>query len=328
MKIRKIAPLLAVAICVSLTGCGSSTDSADNASAVQEDAGAEKEDIERASAETSEQDEENQDESQKLDLTGSWEQSGKNPESYQAGYIKDGVIEIYWMSDTDDTAMLYWSGTYEESGDGEDSYSWDSKNNTEKTSGALMASSDETKTFNYENWIISYQASAMGETTTIKLEKADKDYTYLSSEESDGSVNADSESFSDNVLVADDYTITITDYKIIQPGDTGNEYGEKPVIAFWYDTTNTSDSDDIDASSAWISSFEAVQDNDPNRINELEIASLPDEQFLDSQMEKIKSGGTVSNAEAYELDDLETPVTLIATDILGAEYGRQNFEIK
>lgn len=55
----------------------------------------------------------------------------------------------------------------------------------------------------------------------------------------------------------------------------------------------------------------------------------PDDSFLDSQMETIKQDGTVKNAVAYELDDLETPVTLIATQgIMGDELGKQDFNIK
>lgn len=59
--------------------------------------------------------------------------------------------------------------------------------------------------------------------------------------------------------------------------------------------------------------FEAVQDNDPDAVNTLEVAGLPDDQFLDSQLETIKKDGKVKNAVAYELDELENPVTLIAS---------------
>ena len=39
--------------------------------------------------------------------------------------------------------------------------------------------------------------------------------------------------------------------------------------------------------------------------------------------------GTVKNAVAYELDDLETPVTLVANQgLAGEELGRQDFEVK
>lgn len=138
---------------------------------------------------------------------------------------------------------------------------------------------------------------------------------------------ADGPSFADNVLTMDDYTITITDYKVIQPGETGNEYGEVPVIAFWYDTTNVADEDGLDPTSAWVMSFEVVQDNDPNAVNTLNMGMLPDEQFMDSQLQQIKVGGTVSNAVAYELDDTTTPVTVTAQDILGNQYGSQEFAI-
>lgn len=134
--------------------------------------------------------------------------------------------------------------------------------------------------------------------------------------------------FSDNVLVSEDVKIEITDYKVIPVGEPGNEYGEKPVIAFWYNTTNLSDKE-IDPSSAWIAMFTAIQDNNPNAINELNMGMLPDDQFLDSQVEVIKQGGTVANAVAYELDDDVTPVTLKATKgIAGEELGEQEYTIK
>lgn len=137
---------------------------------------------------------------------------------------------------------------------------------------------------------------------------------------------SDGPSFADNVLTMDDYTITITDYKMIRPGEEGNKYGDKPVIAFWYDTTNISH-DKLNPSTAWILVFEAIQDNDPNLVNTLSMGLLPDDRFLESQTQDIKVGGTVSNAVAYKLDDDTTPVTLVAENVLGGEYGRQEFSL-
>ena len=134
--------------------------------------------------------------------------------------------------------------------------------------------------------------------------------------------------FSDNILVSENAKIEITDYKVIPVGEPGNEYGEKPVIAFWYNTTNTS-GEEIDPSTAWIYCITVIQDNNPNMVNELEMGMLPDEQFLDSQMATIKKDGTVANAVAYELDDNTTPVILKATNgLLGEEIGEQTFEIQ
>lgn len=134
--------------------------------------------------------------------------------------------------------------------------------------------------------------------------------------------------FKDNEVKINDLKIKITETKVIPVGETGNEYGDKPVFAIWYETTNLTD-EEIDPSTAWISIFTAIQDNNPNSINELEMGALPDEKYLDSQLETIKKDGTVENAVAYELDDSETPVTLVANQgIVGDEIGRQDYEIK
>lgn len=122
--------------------------------------------------------------------------------------------------------------------------------------------------------------------------------------------------FNNSVLTTEDVTIAITDTRVIQVGEPGNEYGDVPVIAFWYDVTNNGADRDVTPSD-FIFYFNAFQDNDPNAENELNVGSLPDDQFLDSQLENIKVGGTVSNAVAYELTDTTTPVTLVASTDLG-----------
>jgi ABC-type glycerol-3-phosphate transport system substrate-binding protein len=134
-------------------------------------------------------------------------------------------------------------------------------------------------------------------------------------------------SFANSVFKSDEFEIKITEHRVIPVGETGNEYGDKPVIAFWYEVKNIND-DDLDPMLAWIFTFTAIQDNNPNAVNKLDVAPLPDEQFLNTQTEKIKIGGTVSNAMAYYLDDDTTPVTLVAADILGDEYGQQDFALK
>lgn len=134
--------------------------------------------------------------------------------------------------------------------------------------------------------------------------------------------------FKDSEAKLEDLKIKITETKVIPVGEPGNEYGDKPVFAIWFDTTNLSDKE-IDPSIAWLAVFTVIQDNNPNAVNELEVGALPDDTFLDTQSENIKKGGTVSHAIAYELDDLETPVTLVATQgIMGDELGRQDYTIK
>ena len=125
--------------------------------------------------------------------------------------------------------------------------------------------------------------------------------------------------FQDNILQAKDVRIEITDVKIQK-----ENYSNTDVIAFWYTITNLKDDDTVTPLD-WIFYFEAIQDNDPNIINTLKIASLPDDQFLDSQMARIKPGGSVPCAVAYILSDLKTPVTLKATQGLFEELGTQEF---
>ncbi|AXH37531.1 DUF5067 domain-containing protein (plasmid) [Humibacter sp. BT305] len=138
---------------------------------------------------------------------------------------------------------------------------------------------------------------------------------------------ANESSFENNVLTTPDLTIKITDVKTIAAGEPGNEYGKVPVIAFWYDITNTGDEEVSPMN--WLFLMTAYQDNDPNIENKLGVGSLPDQQFLDSQTAKIKKGGTVSNAVAYELSDTTTPVKLVASDSLGMgdDIGSMTFEL-
>lgn len=134
-------------------------------------------------------------------------------------------------------------------------------------------------------------------------------------------------SFKDGVLTTPTMKIEITEHKVVPVGEKGNEYGSKPVIAFWYKTTNLSD-EKVNPTD-FIMVISAFQDTNPNAENQLEVGALPDDKFLDTQLENIKKGGTVENAIAYELDDLETPVVLVASADLGAtEIGKVSYDLK
>lgn len=166
---------------------------------------------------------------------------------------------------------------------------------------------------------------------TEQVNKDDKTDNKAKEEEGDFVKTAADAYFDGTMLKGNTYSIKITDYKIIPVGEKGNEYGDTPVIAFWYDTLVSPDYDNsepVDPSTAWIMNFTAIQDNDPNMVNELNVAGLPDDQYLDSQIAEIKPGGTVSSAVAYELSDEETPVTLKAGSMLGQDFGQYDFKIK
>lgn len=135
--------------------------------------------------------------------------------------------------------------------------------------------------------------------------------------------------FADNLLTANDCVIRITDYKVIQPGEEGNKFSDKPIIAFWYEVTNISGKE-FSASTYWVALFDAYQDNNPNVVNKLEVGMSPaDSDLLDEQNAIIKKDGTAHGVTAYELTDTETPVILRAGNAIGTEvYGEEIYTLK
>ena len=103
------------------------------------------------------------------DLTGEWEAAGDSGESYQVATITEDTITIYWSSE--DASALYWAGSFVPPTSADEPYTWESVNDTEQTDHAIMASTDDTKTFTYEDGKISYEVSAFGVTGTVSLEK-------------------------------------------------------------------------------------------------------------------------------------------------------------
>ncbi len=105
-----------------------------------------------------------------LDLKGTW-QCDPVDGTYMKATITDNVIEIDWVMDEGKTNATYWVGSYGAPTTATNEYSWTSNNDHEKTETALLASSDDTKVFNYKDGIISFTASMQGVTKTIELKK-------------------------------------------------------------------------------------------------------------------------------------------------------------
>ena len=104
-------------------------------------------------------------------LTGDWQQSNsKAADSYQTATITWDAIDVDWVTDGGATKSLYWAGSFT-APTAAGNYSWDSTNDTAKTSGAMLASSSATKTFTYADGVISYSVSLLGTTTTVKLKQ-------------------------------------------------------------------------------------------------------------------------------------------------------------
>ena len=127
---------------------------------------------------------------------------------------------------------------------------------------------------------------------------------------------ADEQFFVDGVLDMPEVRIVITDTRVIQQGDEGNEYGDGPVVAIWYDMTNTGASPQEFMPEDFIYYFKVFQGE------ELSVGLLPDAAYVETQNALIDKGSTASGAIAYELVDLTTPVELVASGLLGGDYGR------
>lgn len=142
MKKKLLSIVLVAVVAIGLTACGGSGSSEDTAS------------------------------NEPLNLTGTWTQTNSNSEDmYQEANISGDAMEIYWVSNNGDTKDLYWAGTFTAPSESTDEYTWTSENDTNKTEAALLASTADTKEFTYKNGEITYEASAMGSTTTVRLEK-------------------------------------------------------------------------------------------------------------------------------------------------------------
>lgn len=105
-----------------------------------------------------------------VSLDGKWKQTNsKSADSWQAATITGSTVEVDWVSDNGDTTSLYWAGTVTLPTTAADTFTWTSNNDTSKTAGAMLASSDPTKVFTYDHGVISYPVSMLGTTTTVKL---------------------------------------------------------------------------------------------------------------------------------------------------------------
>lgn len=154
MKKRALAMIFAAFIAMPLAGCGSTSDETKTPSG---SAAFETENV-----------------AEVPDLTGEWKQiNSSSDDSYHAATISGDTIEIYWVSEDDESKSLYWAGTFVAPETADEPYSWDSENDHDQTDSALLASTDDTKTFTYEDGQISYEASAFGTTQTVRLEKQD-----------------------------------------------------------------------------------------------------------------------------------------------------------
>ena len=105
-----------------------------------------------------------------LNLTGTWK-SDENEGTWMEATISDNVISIDWVTDEGKTKATYWVGSYDAPTTDVNQYKWTSNNNHEQTETSILASTDDTKEFSYNNGIISFTASMQGVSKTFELKK-------------------------------------------------------------------------------------------------------------------------------------------------------------
>ena len=253
---------------------------------------------------------------------GTWKQEDSASEDgWMEASITDDVITIEWVMDNGENRMIYWIGTFDAqaAASGE---TVSSNRDTVATASEWMAASSNKKDFSIDDDSLTFKVAIEDKEFTTHMKKVKDDPTTVKELKSTDF----SQSFKDGVLDVPAARFEITDHRVVQPGEPGNEIGEKPLLVFNYDVTNKTD--ETLTTTDFVVYFTAIQDNDPNKVNELDLGSYFDPETSDTQLEQIKKGGTVAGTIAYELDDLTTPVDLVASKSFSQdEIGRQTFEL-
>ncbi|WP_166867556.1 DUF5067 domain-containing protein [Salinibacterium sp. ZJ70] len=131
--------------------------------------------------------------------------------------------------------------------------------------------------------------------------------------------------FADGTLTSSKLSIRITDSAVIPQGESGNEYGEAPVLAVWFETTNTS-GEEIDPLTAWLTHARAYQ-TVSDLPAELSLGMAPDSELSMAMTTPIPADATVIGAVAYLLADDEAPVELVLSDTFLTEVGRMSLAV-
>ena len=255
-------------------------------------------------------------------VNGTWKQEDSASEDgWMEASITDDVITIEWVMGNGENRMIYWIGTFDAqaAASGE---TVSSNRDTVATASEWMGASSDKKDFSIDDDSLTFKVAIEDKEFTTHMKKVKDDPTTVKELKSTDF----SQSFKDGVLDVPAAKFEITDHRVVKPGEPGNELGEKPLLVFHYDVTNKTD--ETLTTTDFVVYFTAIQDNDPNKVNELDLGSYLDPETSDTQLEQIKKGGTVAGTISYELDDLTTPVDLVASKSFSQdEIGRQTFEL-
>lgn len=256
------------------------------------------------------------------DVIGTWEQKigESDHKSTFTASVTEEVITVEWDYGSDNDEPL-WIGTFDaaKAAKGETVASKKDAGGVDAVSDAMMP---DTLDFKLEDDQLKFTFNTDNVSLDVALKKfSDEPKTKNELQNTDST-----RSFKDNTLELPTATVKITGHHVIDPGSPGNRIGDKPIIVFDYEMTNKTDKELRTAD--FSSLFTAIQDNDENSINELKTG-FSEYIDTDNMLDKIKKGGTVKSSAAFELDDLTTPVELVAREKYGEEeVGSQTYKLE
>lgn len=267
--------VLASMMCLCLIACGSST-----------------------STESSAPESQKQEELPIPDLTGEWKSSASDDGTYMGAVIKDTSMEIYWVIPSQDMTALYWAGSFKAPESASEPYVWTSSADIERNSSALLASTDETKDFTFQNEKFVCSVTAFEETKDVEFTKEEWGYN---SELSENSESSNSETINGSGSLGK-YDIEI------KSATLAKDYEGNPAIVITYAWTNNSE-DTISAMVALMD--QAFQDG-----VELDTAIIGDSDIYDSDasMKDIRPGTTLEVQVAYVLSNTTSEVEFEISD--------------
>lgn len=251
-------------------------------------------------------------------LEGEWKETvNDKADSFHGIYISGDTIEIYWVSDGGKSKTLYWAGTYTPPADGVEPYTWESHNDTRRTSAALLATGDSSKEFTYQNGKLSYSASVLGVTTLIKAER--QPWGFLdSAENTDDTVSpAGEEPTLENAASGELGRFSVQ----LKSAALATDYDGNPAMVITYTWTNNSDTTISPLASV---SVRALQDGE-----ELAAAMILDGEVYnaDTSISDARPGTSVNAQCAFTLTSETSPLTIELTELSGESDNVVSMEI-
>ncbi|GAA2974388.1 DUF5067 domain-containing protein [Lentilactobacillus parakefiri] len=118
--------------------------------------------------------------------------------------------------------------------------------------------------------------------------------------------SSDAQSFHKNFLQVKNFQVKITKTAVIPAGETGNEFGKKPIFALLYTIKNTSNQKISPvATSSVLRAYQPAQSK-----KQLVAAPLPDENLAAKNKVAIKKNHSAKGSMAWNLYDTKSPIKI------------------